>query len=125
MRRKHLFEDDDPSRQEGEEPRDEGDRSEEVVRLAGEATQELRRHQVQQHAQRPGETVLRLAETTRMVVDFKLGDRGPRPGGIRRNKTMHLTVKANGVDDLATVCLERATVVVEIEIGRASCRERG
>ena len=76
--------------------------------------QEADRQQVEKDAKRTADAVVAFAPLTMHVLDRYFTDRRAVPAGERRNKTVHLAVKRNGVDDLAPVGFERGAEVVNV-----------
>ena len=110
-------EDPPPDHEEGDEPSEEEKKestpAEEPDRLGGVTLQEYKGYEIEDHAEGPGETVLRTAIPPRMIPHLYLCDLSPHPGGVGRDEAMHLSIEADVLHHLPPVGLEGATVIVK------------
>ena len=82
------------------------------------AQQELDGHQIEHHANRAPEAVLRSPVHAGAMVDRQLRDPHAFLAGERGQEAMELAVQPQRLDDLRAKDLERAAVVVEPHAGR-------
>ena len=94
------------------------DQAEDLQRPCRVVQQELDRHQVQNHADRPREAVLRLAVLARSMVHDHFADADANLAGNGWQEPVHLAVQLQRLDDLRAEDLQRAAVVVQTHAGR-------
>ena len=80
--------------------------------------EKLDRQQIENHANRAGDAVLRFAMLPRAMIDDALGDRDALLAGDRRQKAVHLAIQLQRLDDFRSKRLERTAVVVQVDAGR-------
>src|SRR6202034_3398439 len=76
--------------------------------------QEFHADQIEQHADRARDAVIRFAALARNIRDRNLRDRCPGPARQRRNETVQLAVEIDLVQDFAAIGFERGAKVVQV-----------
>jgi hypothetical protein len=87
--------------------------AEELDRPVERPVNEVDHQQIEQNASDATDPVFRFAEPARVVGDSDLSDARTFPGGVDRDETVHLAIEADILEDLATVGLEGAAVIVQ------------
>ncbi len=86
---------------------------EEMEGPGGISHEELHGDQIKNDPHCSAKAIFRFSEPPRVMGHRDLGNPRPHPGCQGRDEPMHLSVKANLLDDLGTVSLQRTTVIMK------------
>src|SRR5205807_8762040 len=93
------------------------DRAEDLDRRRRVAGQELHGRQIEERAQHASRSILRFSGAPRTEVHLDLRNTRSLLGSDRGDKAMHLAIEGQAAREFASIGLQRASVVVEIDAG--------
>ncbi len=103
--------------QEGGHGEEGGELAEHLDRPRAVVQKKLNGDQVENHADRAGDSILGLAELPRVVTYLHLVERPAHPARKRGDEPVHLAVEPDVLDHVAVVHLQRTSMIVQVHPG--------
>ena len=94
--------------------RDQAQTPKKVHGFGGIAAQKFDGDQIQKDLDGAGDPILGYSLEAGMMLDGNLRNPCPRPGGKNEDKAMHLSIESNMLDNVPTIALQSAAVVVQV-----------